>query len=82
MPRKGQGRSGGFRTLIAYRRTHRAVFLHGFAKNAQDNLDDDELEALKAAADAISKLDEATIRKALKDGKWKEVNCDDEKVQE
>jgi len=41
--RKGQGRSGGFRTIIAYRSTKRAVFLHGFAKSAKDNISDDEL---------------------------------------
>ena len=36
--RKGQGRSGGFRTVIAYRAGTRAVFLFGFAKSAQSNL--------------------------------------------
>jgi hypothetical protein len=75
VPRKGQGRSGGFRTLLAYRHEHRAVFLHGFPKNALDNLDDDELEGLKQAAAAFIKLDEKTVAKALKDGKWKEVDC-------
>jgi len=82
VPRKGQGRSGGFRTLIAYRRAHRAVFLHGFPKSALDNLNDDELKALKMAAATVIELDEATIKRALKDGKWKEVSCDDEKIQE
>ncbi len=82
VPRKGQGRSGGYRTLIAYRRAHRAVFLHGFAKNVQDNLDDAEIKALKAAATAFFQLDDATINKALKDGKWMEVDCDGEEVQE
>ncbi|MSO71943.1 MAG: hypothetical protein EXQ88_08065 [Alphaproteobacteria bacterium] len=30
--RSGQGKSGGFRTVIAYRRGSRAVFLFGFAQ--------------------------------------------------
>ena len=30
--RTGQGRSGGYRMLIAYRSRSRAVFLYGFAK--------------------------------------------------
>jgi hypothetical protein len=30
--RPGQGKSGGFRTLIAYRRSERAVFLFGFCE--------------------------------------------------
>ena len=41
--RPGQGKSGGFRTIIAYRRGNRAVFLYGFAKSERENLNDDEL---------------------------------------
>ena len=44
--RQSQGKSGGFRTLIAYRRGDRAIFLFGFAKNERDNLDADELDLL------------------------------------
>ena len=35
--RTGQGRSGGYRLLIAYRSGDRAVFLYGFGKNERDN---------------------------------------------
>ncbi len=41
--RPGQGKSGGIRTIIAYRRGNRAVFLYGFAKSERENLNDDEL---------------------------------------
>lgn len=41
--RTGQGKSGGYRTIIAIRRGERAVFLYGFAKNERSNIDDDEL---------------------------------------
>ena len=41
--RSGQGRSGGYRTLIAYRAGSRAVFLYAFAKNERENIDPDEL---------------------------------------
>src|ERR1700683_1838925 len=41
--RAGEGRSGGYRTIIAYRAGDRAVFLYGFAKNERDNIGDDEL---------------------------------------
>jgi len=36
--RRGQGRSAGYRVIIAYRPGARAVFLYGFAKNEKDNL--------------------------------------------
>src|SRR3954465_11806237 len=35
--RSGQGRSGGYRMLIAYRAGARAVFLYAFAKNEREN---------------------------------------------
>ena len=46
--RPGQGKSGGYRTIIAYRRGDRAVFLFGFAKSERANLDDDELSYFAA----------------------------------
>jgi hypothetical protein len=41
--RSGSGRSGGYRTLIAYRTARRTVFLYGFAKNERDNIGTREL---------------------------------------
>ena len=41
--RPGQGRSGGYRVLLAYRVNTLSVFLHDFAKNERDNIDGDEL---------------------------------------
>ena len=45
--RPGQGKSGGFRTLIVFRSGGTAFFVHGFAKNEKDNIGKDELAALK-----------------------------------
>jgi len=36
--RAGQGRSGGYRTIIAYRTAARSVFIYGFPKSAQANI--------------------------------------------
>ena len=45
--RSGQGRSGGYRMLIAYKAGTRAVFLYAFAKNERENIDPDELLTLR-----------------------------------
>ena len=45
--RQEQGKRGGFRTLIALRSGDCAVVMFGFAKNERDNIDDDELKALR-----------------------------------
>jgi hypothetical protein len=50
--RPGQGRSGGFRVLIAYRTDRRAVFLYGFAKRERENIGRDELTTLREIAAA------------------------------
>lgn len=52
------------------------MFLHGFAKSARDNVDTEQLKALKRAAAAFLGIDAAMIETLLNDGKWFEVNCD------
>jgi hypothetical protein len=56
--RVGQGRSGGFRTLIAFKAAKRSVFMFGFAKSDQDNINDRELEDLRKAAKVYMELSE------------------------
>jgi hypothetical protein len=50
VPRPGSGRSGGFRSVIAYQAHEMSVFLYGFAKNERDNITNDELKNLRKAA--------------------------------
>ena len=52
LPRAGQGKSGGYRMLIAFRWKQRAIFLFGFAKNERDNIDDKQLATLQDIAAA------------------------------
>lgn len=72
--REGQGRSSGYRTLIAYRKNKRAVFLYGFAKNERENIEDDELMSLKELASAWLKAEDHEINQSLSNGLLKEVN--------
>jgi hypothetical protein len=48
--RPGQGKSGGYRTLVATNMGNRWVFVYGFPKNERGNIDRDEQEALKKVA--------------------------------
>ncbi len=66
--RQGQGRSGGYRTLIAYRFGDFAVFLFGFAKNERDNIDNRQLASLQEAAGYWLAADATSLERALKDG--------------
>jgi hypothetical protein len=63
--RAGRGRSGGYRTIIAFRAVDRAIFLYGFAKNERDNITADELATLKKIGADWLKADAAAIEKAI-----------------
>lgn len=75
--RPGGGKSGGARILILYRKGTRAYFVHGFAKNDQDNIDSNELAALKKLASEMLSYDDEAIAKAVEFGTLTEVMCDD-----
>ncbi|MDQ5988501.1 MAG: hypothetical protein CSYNP_04261 [Syntrophus sp. SKADARSKE-3] len=75
--RIGQGRSGGYRLLIAYRSGKRAVFLYGFAKNERDNIGPDELETLREIGEAWLEAKKLRLEQAIHDGLLKEVKNDD-----
>jgi hypothetical protein len=72
--RAGQGRSGGYRMLVAYRSKDRAVFLYGFAKNERDNIDDDELATLREIASSWLEADDEHLDRAIMEGILQEVS--------
>ena len=76
--RKGQGKSGGFRTIIFFKAHKVAFFILGFAKNVQDNLERNEIAGLKDLAGRMMSYDEKTIALALKNGALEEISCEQE----
>lgn len=73
--RQGQGKSGGFRVMIVYRRGARAFFIHGFAKSQRANIARDELAALKELASEMLAYDDEEIARAIASGPLMEVTC-------
>jgi len=80
--RKGGGRSGGFRTIVLFRRGDLAFFVYGFAKSGRDNLRRDELETFRLLAGEYLALDGSGLAAAQAAGAIVEVKCDDQAVQE
>ena len=62
VPRRGQGRSGGYRMLMAYRVGTLVVFLYAFAKSERDNIEADELAHWRREARAWSTMDDARMK--------------------
>ena len=73
LPRAGRGKSGGYRTVIAFRRGDRAVFLYGFGKNERSNIDDDELDEFRRVARGFLDLTAQQIARLVADGELTEV---------
>jgi hypothetical protein len=78
LPRPGQGKSGGYRTVIAIKRGDRAVFLYGFAKNERSNIDDEELEEFRRLARGFLGLTAQQIAALIADNELMEVTGDDD----
>ena len=76
--RAGQGSSGGYRMLIAYRAGERAVFLYAFAKQERENIGPDELLALREIGAAWLAADAGEIARAVNEDALQEVD-DEEK---
>ncbi|WP_428535641.1 type II toxin-antitoxin system RelE/ParE family toxin [Rhodopila sp.] len=76
--RAGQGRSGGYRMLLAYRSGDRAVFLYGFAKSERENIGADELQTLREIGTAWLEADTQRIAKAIRETTLQKVTYDQE----
>ena len=75
LARPGQGKSGGFRSLILFQIRHRAIFAYGFAKSERDNIDGDELKTFRDLAAALLEYNDEQIRLALDSNVLREVIC-------
>ncbi len=73
--RAGQGKSGGFRTLVATNMADRRVFLYGFAKSARVNIDSAEEAVLKKLALELLSYTATLVSKALEAKQLFELNC-------
>ncbi len=71
--RKGQGKRGGYRTLIAFKKDDRAIFMFGFAKNDRENIEDKELESFKKLAQYYLLSTPLIIANSIKIGELVEV---------
>lgn len=74
--RPGQGKSGGFRTLVATNKGNLWFFVYGFAKNERSNIDKDEEMGLKKLAATLLTMPISALGKALKADELIEVKCD------
>jgi hypothetical protein len=71
----GVGKSGGYRTIVGYKRpnSERIIFLYAFSKNERANISDKEEAALSVAAEAFISATDKQVSELLKKGSVWEV---------
>lgn len=80
--RKGQGKSGGFRTIILYRAAERAFFVYGFSKSDLENIDSHEETQFKKAASHVLGLSDEQLAELIDKGQFLEVQLNEEELPE
>jgi hypothetical protein len=78
--RLNEGKSGGYRSIILYRRGHRAFFVYGFAKSDRENVSKADEQAFKESAEAVFSFSDDEIEKLLKAGIYKEILCNEQDI--
>ncbi len=74
--RRGQGKSGGFRSIVLFRKGEITFFVYGFAKSDRGNIKKDELKAFRALASDMLEMDGAGLSAAIGNGTIMEVIYD------
>ena len=72
----GMGKSGSIRTLVATNKGSRWYFVFGFEKHERDNIEPDELAALKRLSADLLKLTDSQLEIAIEAGALTEI-CHD-----
>lgn len=73
LPRSGQGKSGGYRTLILFKSGDIAIFVYGFAKNEKENISPREREAFKMLARYYLNLSDEELFDLIQNGELIQV---------
>lgn len=77
--RSGEGKSGGSRAVILFRRNDRAVYVYGFEKKDLGNIRADELEAFRELAEVILGYSTTDLAKRIRDGALFMIEAPEEK---
>jgi hypothetical protein len=76
--RDGGGKSGGYRTIILYRKGDRAFFVYGFPKSERENISPSELREFKKLAEVMLDMTSKQIEDQVTAGHLQKVACDEE----
>ena len=76
--RPGEGKSGGYRSIVLFRKGERSFFIYGFAKSDQGNIDESDEREFKALAAVLLNASEEELAELIERGKYQEIPYDDQ----
>ena len=65
IPRQGQGKSGGYRSIIFYKTERFCVFAYCYAKSTRSNITQSELQGFKESAKELFELTDSQIQQFI-----------------
>ena len=68
MARKGEGKSGGYRVLVFFKKDDRIFFVYAFSKSQRANITQQEKAVLKSEAAILMDLSDADLDTLVKQG--------------
>lgn len=74
--RPGEGKSGGYRSIILFRKGERSFFVYGLSKGDQSNIDKSDERDFKELAAVLLNASEEALTDLVESGKFQEIQCD------
>jgi hypothetical protein len=75
--RAGQGKSGGYRVLICFRKGTCSFFIYGFPKSRQENISASEKNDLKKPAKIVFAMTDEQLDEKVKAGAFQEIKSEE-----
>jgi hypothetical protein len=72
--KEGRGKSGGSRSILAFKKDNGIYWLHLFSKNDKENVTTSELKKLKQLSDIMFTLTDEQVKNLVSLGELCEVN--------
>ena len=77
--RKYQGKSGGYRTLLVFKKGKLTLYVYGFSKKEKGNIEQDELKLFKKLSKDILSMNERELNHQIKSGGFIDLEANNEK---
>jgi hypothetical protein len=78
--RAGAGKSGAFRSIVVFKKSDKAFFIYGFAKNERGRLKPNEKTQYRNAAKILLALTPAELTQLLANGTLEKIEHNEQKV--